>query len=330
MRFIDEVRIEVIAGHGGAGCVSFRREKYIPRGGPDGGNGGRGGHVIFFADTSRNTLLELHLRKRLLAKNGKTGMGANRHGRNGADIVLPVPVGTIVKDEDGCVIADLDVAGKRLVIANGGRGGLGNKNFASSVNQSPRYSQPGEDGEYGVRLLELKVMADVGLLGLPNAGKSTLLARVSNARPKIADYPFTTLVPQPGLVICDDNDAFVMADIPGLIAGAHTGKGLGYRFLRHVERTRVLLHLIDVACGVPIAAQLDEIEQELRGYGDVLMQKPRLLVLTKIDALDEEELASAKQEVKNCNLDLQTHYISAVSGIGINTLLHACRDYLAK
>ncbi|PIW43563.1 MAG: GTPase ObgE, partial [Zetaproteobacteria bacterium CG12_big_fil_rev_8_21_14_0_65_55_1124] len=291
MRFIDEVNIEVRAGNGGAGCVAFRREKYIPKGGPNGGDGGRGGHVILLASTRKNTLQELYLRKRLIAKNGQPGKGTDMHGRNGEDIEVEVPVGTMVRNENGDLLADLKVAGERYVMARGGQGGLGNARFKTSTNQAPRYAQPGEPGEEGRRTLELKVMADVGLVGLPNAGKSTFLARISNARPKVADYPFTTLKPILGEVFTDDSDAFVVADIPGLIGGAHEGKGLGMRFLRHVERTKILLHLVDAVSlsGAGIADQIAEVEEELKGYGGTVWDKERLLVVNKIDALDEEE-----------------------------------------
>ena len=322
VRFVDEVKIEVRAGHGGAGSASFRREKFVPKGGPDGGDGGRGGHVILAASRDRNTLQELYLRKRLIAENGRGGAGRNRHGRDGEDIVVTVPVGTIVKDEDGQVLADLDADGFQWIMAKGGRGGLGNSHFATSVNRAPRYAQPGEEGEAGIRYLELKSMADVGLVGLPNAGKSTLLSRISNARPKIADYPFTTLAPMLGQVFMDDGDGFVVADIPGLIEGAHEGKGLGHRFLRHIERTQVLLHLVDAAPadGRGLTEQVREVEAELAGYGETVWTKPRLLVINKIDALSEDELAALQAEAGE--LGLPVYAISAVSGAGIPRLLH--------
>jgi len=322
MRFIDEVKIEVRAGNGGAGCTSFRREKYIPKGGPDGGDGGRGGHVEFVASGNKNTLQELYLRKRLIAKNGQSGMGSDCHGKYGADIIMQVPIGTMVRDEDGHLLADLSQEGESYILARGGEGGMGNARFATSTNRAPRYSQSGTEGEQGIRHLELKLMADVGLVGLPNAGKSTLLARISNARPKIADYPFTTLKPKLGQVFMDDGDGFVVADIPGLIEGAHEGRGLGDRFLRHIERTAVLLHLVDSCCedGKPVAAQIAEIETELKGYSDTLWNKPRFLVLNKADALldDEKEEALAAAAEK----DLPVFVISAVSGEGVQILLH--------
>lgn len=330
MRFIDEVNIEVRAGNGGAGCVAFRREKYIPKGGPNGGDGGRGGHVILLANTRKNTLQELYLRKRLIAKNGQPGKGTDMHGRNGEDIEVEVPVGTMVRNENGDLLADLKVAGERYVMARGGQGGLGNARFKTSTNQAPRYAQPGEPGEEGRRTLELKVMADVGLVGLPNAGKSTFLARISNARPKVADYPFTTLKPILGEVFTDDSDAFVVADIPGLIGGAHEGKGLGMRFLRHVERTKILLHLVDAVSlsGAGIADQIAEVEEELKGYGGTVWDKERLLVVNKIDALDEEERDKVLAEAEASGL--RTFMMSAVTGEGVKDLLHAVYGEVKK
>ncbi|MDX8384236.1 MAG: GTPase ObgE, partial [Ghiorsea sp.] len=289
MRFIDEVKIEVRAGNGGGGASSFRRETYIPRGGPDGGDGGRGAHVVFTASRDRNTLQELYLRKRIIAENGTKGKGSNCHGRMGKDIEVIVPVGTVIRNEEGELLADLTDDGASAIVAKGGIGGQGNARFATATNQAPRYCQSGLPGEAGICHLELKMMADVGLVGLPNAGKSTFISRVSNARPKIADYPFTTLAPSLGQVFMDDGDGFVVADIPGLIEGAHEGKGLGHRFLRHVERTRLLLHLVDVVHpeGKSIQEQMREIEGELAGYGDALTNKKRFLVLNKMDAADE-------------------------------------------
>jgi len=325
MRFIDEVGIEVRAGNGGAGCVSFRREKYIPKGGPDGGNGGRGGHVILEASTRKNTLQELYLKKHLYARNEQPGRGSDRNGKNGADIVVEVPVGTLVRDEDGGTLADLDRAGAQYVLARGGQGGLGNANFKSSTNRAPRYAQPGEVGEEGRRLIELKVMADVGLVGLPNAGKSTLLSVISNARPKVADYPFTTLKPILGEVFMDEADGFVVADIPGLIEGAHEGKGLGMRFLRHVERTKILLHLVDAASlDADIDTQRHEIETELKGYGDTVWHKPRILVVNKMDALTSDMQEEVRKQVSQTGL--AAHFVSAVTSEGIPGLLRAVSE----
>ena len=330
MRFIDEVSIEVRAGNGGAGCVAFRREKYIPRGGPNGGDGGRGGHVMLLASTRKNTLQELYLRKRLIAKNGQPGKGSDMHGRNGEDIEVEVPVGTMVRDENGDLLADLKVAGESYFLARGGQGGLGNARFKTSTNQAPRYAQDGEPGEEGRRTLELRVMADVGLVGLPNAGKSTLLSRISNAHPKIADYPFTTLKPILGEVFTDDSDAFVVADIPGLIGGAHEGKGLGIRFLRHVERTKLLLHLVDAVSlsEASIGEQIAEVEDELKGYGDTVWEKTRLLVVNKIDALDEEDRSGVLAEGEASGLP--TFLMSAVTGEGVQTLMHAVYQEVKK
>jgi len=326
MRFIDEVKIEVRAGNGGSGCTSFRREKYIPKGGPDGGDGGRGGHVEFVASARKNTLQELYLRKRLIAKNGQPGMGSDCHGKNGEDIIMEVPIGTMVRDEEGNLLADLSEDGESYILARGGEGGLGNARFATSTNRAPRYSQSGTEGEQGIRHLELKLMADVGLVGLPNAGKSTLLSRISNARPKIADYPFTTLKPKLGQVFMDDGDGFVVADIPGLIEGAHEGRGLGDRFLRHIERTAVLLHLVDACCedGKGVAEQIVEIETELKGYGDTLWNKPRLLVLNKMDALLDAEKKTALAAASQTGLEI--FMISSVSGEGVQLLLHKIYD----
>jgi len=330
MRFVDEVRVEVQAGKGGPGCISFRREKFIPRGGPNGGDGGRGGHVIVIASKDKQTLLNLYYRKHLFAKNGQPGMGSNRHGKDGADIKVEVPVGTVIKDEYGELLADLDHEGDRFFLARGGRGGLGNSHFATSTHQTPRYAQPGEEGECGLRTLELKSMADVGLVGLPNAGKSTLLARISNAKPKIADYPFTTMAPMLGLVRMPDEDGFVVADIPGLIEGAHQGKGLGDRFLRHIERTRLLIHLVDTASmeSRTVAMQVRDVEMELKSYSPALFLKPRLLVLNKIDALNEKAIQEARDAVREFGLPVLC--ISAVTGQGVDALLFTIYEQLQK
>ncbi len=326
MRFIDEVKIEVKAGNGGPGCSSMRREKYIPKGGPDGGDGGRGGHVILVASHEKNTLQELYLRKRIFARNGHSGRGKKMHGRMGEDVFVKVPLGTIVKDEHGEILFDLTRDGQEAFLAKGGMGGLGNPHFVTSTNRAPRYAQPGIEGESGVRFLELKSMADVGLVGLPNAGKSTLISRVSNAKPKVADYPFTTIAPSLGQVYMDDGDGFVMADIPGLIEGAHEGKGLGHRFLKHIERTRVLLHLVDVAHpeGISITDQFNEIEAELKGYGESVFNKPRLLVLNKMDAVQDEDREPLLEEAAKLGLTYYT--VSSVTGEGIQQLLRDLYD----
>lgn len=291
MKFIDEAKIEVAAGNGGNGAVSFRREKYIPLGGPDGGDGGRGGSVFAEADENTNTLVEFRFVKKYRAKNGEKGHGADRYGKGADDIVLKMPVGTVIRDADtGETLGDLTRNGQRICLAKGGKGGLGNLHFKSSTNRAPRQATPGEEGESRNLLLELKVLADVGLLGMPNAGKSTLIRSVSAARPKVADYPFTTLYPNLGVVRVDENHSFVMADIPGLIEGAAEGAGLGHRFLKHLSRTGLLLHVVDIAPfdeNISPAREALAIVDELRRYGENLHNKPRWLVLNKIDMLPE-------------------------------------------
>lgn len=295
MKFIDEAKIEVVAGRGGNGAASFRREKFVPKGGPDGGDGGRGGSVWAVADENINTLVEYRFVKRYQAKNGEKGHGSDRYGRGADDIELRMPVGTLIRDVDTeQVVADLTHHGQKVCLAKGGKGGLGNIHFKSSVNRAPKQATPGEEGEARSLLLELKVLADVGLLGMPNAGKSTLISAVSAARPKVADYPFTTLHPNLGVVRSDDNHSFVMADIPGLIEGAAEGAGLGHRFLKHLSRTGLLLHVVDLAPfdeGVEPAAEALAIIEELRRYDEALHDKPRWLVLNKIDMLADDERA---------------------------------------
>jgi GTP-binding protein len=284
--FVDEVEIRVRAGDGGRGCVSFRREKYVPRGGPDGGDGGRGGSVILEADEGLGTLLDFRYRRHYAAARGAHGRGADCHGADGDDLVLRVPVGTVVRDQGtGLVLGDLTRAGERLVVARGGRGGRGNARFATATRRTPRHAEPGEPGEERVLRLELKLLADVGVVGFPNAGKSTLVARLSAARPKIAAYPFTTLVPTLGLVRLAEGQSFVIADVPGLIPGAAEGRGLGLRFLRHLERTRVLVHLLDLdpATGRDPAEDWRAIQQELGAYSPALAARPQLLVGNKLD-----------------------------------------------
>ncbi len=293
MKFIDEAKIDVVAGRGGNGAASFRREKFVPKGGPDGGDGGRGGSVWAVADENINTLVEYRFVKRYQAKNGEKGHGSDRYGRGADDIELKMPVGTLIRDADtDQIIADLTYHGQRICLAKGGKGGLGNIHFKSSVNRAPRQTTPGEEGEARTLFLELKVLADVGLLGMPNAGKSTLISAVSAARPKVADYPFTTLHPNLGVVRSDDNHSFVMADIPGLIEGAAEGAGLGHRFLKHLSRTGLLLHVVDIAPfdeAVNPAQEALALIEELRRYDETLHDKPRWLVLNKIDMLPEDE-----------------------------------------
>ncbi|GAB4482389.1 MAG: GTPase ObgE [Thermodesulfovibrionales bacterium] len=323
MQFIDYVTITVKAGDGGKGCVSFRREKYVPRGGPDGGDGGRGGHIIFQASREMHTLLDFKYRREYWAERGQHGMGKKMHGRNGKDLVIPVPAGTVVRDlSSGDVLADLVQDGEQYVAARGGRGGLGNAQFATPTKQTPRFAQPGEEGESRSLILELKLIADVGLIGLPNAGKSTLISVISSARPKIADYPFTTLIPNLGVVKYADFRSFVVADIPGLIEGAHRGAGLGFQFLRHVERTKVFLHLIDVsdlAAEDPVRQYLT-IRRELELYRPDLADKRQAVVATKIDAsTDSSRLDMLRKYCKTNLIDLLE--ISAVTGAGIKKLL---------
>ncbi|MCF7521004.1 GTPase ObgE [Neisseria sp. ZJ106] len=293
MKFIDEAKIEVVAGKGGNGAASFRREKFVPRGGPDGGDGGKGGSVWAVADENTNTLVEYRFVKRYQAKNGEKGHGSDRYGAGADDIELRMPVGTLIRDTDTDeIVADLTHHGQRVCLAKGGKGGLGNIHFKSSVNRAPKQSTPGEEGEARSLHLELKVLADVGLLGMPNAGKSTLISAVSAARPKIANYPFTTLHPNLGVVRLDENNSFVMADIPGLIEGAAEGAGLGHRFLKHLSRTGLLLHVVDLAPfdeSVNPAAEALAIVEELRKYDETLYDKPRWLILNKLDMLGEEE-----------------------------------------
>jgi GTP-binding protein len=323
MQFVDYVKIHVKAGDGGRGCVSFRREKYVPRGGPDGGDGGRGGHVIFRATDELNTLLDLRYQRMYRAQRGQHGMGKKMHGKNGEDLIIPVPVGTVIKDADSeKLIIDLDREEKEVIIAKGGKGGLGNAHFATPVKQAPRFAQPGEKGEEKLLVLELKLLADVGLIGLPNAGKSTLLSVISSAKPKIADYPFTTLTPILGVVKLEDFRSFVAADIPGLIEGAHKGIGLGYQFLRHVERTSILLHLIDISetSGGDPVENLEKINRELELYSPELIRKPQIVVGTKLDSAGNKEKLDRLEQY--CKIKKAEFFpVSAVTGNGITKLL---------
>ena len=332
MKFVDEVSTRVVAGNGGQGCVSFRREKYVPKGGPDGGDGGKGGDVILETSERKRTLLDFRYRHEFKASSGSHGRGKNQHGKGGEDRILEVPPGTLVKDPaTGAVLADLVEAGRRWVAARGGRGGKGNAHFTSSTRQLPRFAQPGEPGEERDLILELKLLADVGLVGLPNAGKSTLIAAVSAARPKVADYPFTTLVPNLGVVQCADGTPFVIADIPGLIAGAHQGAGLGTRFLRHIERTRILVHLIDVH-EVHLEDPLRPyrlIENELLCYSPDMLNKPRVIALNKIDLISEPETL---QQISHAYGETGQPIVllSALDGRGIPELLRMLTQLLAR
>jgi GTP-binding protein len=322
MKFVDYVKVEIKSGHGGSGAVSFRREKYVPRGGPDGGDGGRGGHVIFRADPQLYTLLDLRYSKHYTAASGGHGMKQKKHGRDGANVIVPVPPGSVITDADtGEVIADLDEPGKEVIAARGGRGGQGNAHFATATRQAPKFAQPGEPGEENFVVVELKLLADVGLVGLPNAGKSTLISVISAAKPKIADYPFTTLEPVLGVVKPPYGTSFVVADIPGLIEGAHAGAGLGFQFLRHVERTRLLLHLVDVSqnsVGDPVGNLL-KINAELRLYSPGLALKPQAVVATKKDWADKEKLAALKAYCEKNGIDFFA--ISAVRKEGTEKLI---------
>lgn len=323
--FVDEAKIRVKAGAGGNGCVAFRREKFVPRGGPSGGDGGDGGDVIMESSERHNTLVHFRFNPEYKAERGRHGEGSNCKGRKGEDVVLKVPVGTIVYDElTGELVHDFSGPDERVVIARGGRGGRGNARFATSVHQAPREHEQGFPGEERALRLELKLLADVGLVGFPNAGKSTLISRISAARPKIADYPFTTLQPNLGVVVvgeAPDDFSFVVADIPGLIEGASEGAGLGMQFLRHIERTRLLAHLVDVsdASGRPDpAADYDVITKELANFGAGLDTKPTIVVASKIDAANKDKLAKLKRYCKRKKLDL--YAISALTGEGIDEL----------
>lgn len=328
MRFVDEAIIKIDAGNGGNGCLSFRREKFIPRGGPDGGDGGDGGSVFFEACNDLNTLIDFRYMRHYKAANGQQGMGANCSGKKGDDLIIKVPVGTLVYDVDsGEMLADINKVGVPVLIAQGGFHGLGNTRYKSSVNRSPRQTSPGSPGEARHLRLELRVLADVGLLGLPNAGKSTLIRAVSSSKAKVADYPFTTLHPGLGVVSVSSHKSFVMADIPGLIEGASTGAGLGHRFLKHLSRTCVLLHVIDVAPlddSDPIASA-KAIINELAEYNPELLNKPRWLVLNKIDMLPDEEAREERIQaiVKGLNWEGKVFAISAISGLGTQQLCYA-------
>ncbi len=333
MKFIDEARIEVHAGKGGDGVASFRREKFVPRGGPDGGDGGRGGSIYAVADRNINTLIDYRYARIHRAKNGQKGMGSDCFGRAADDIVLRMPVGTVVSDaETGEILFDLAHDGERVTLAQGGRGGLGNLHFKSSTNRAPRQFTVGEPGVSRHLKLELKVLADVGLLGMPNAGKSTLIRAISAARPKVADYPFTTLQPNLGVVRVDDNRSFVVADIPGLIEGAAEGAGLGHQFLRHLSRTRLLLHVIDVAPPDPdadVVRDAKALVRELRKYDEALYRKPRWLVFNKLDLVPEDKRDALVRTLKRQLGAQRTSFgISAISGDGCRALVYAVMEQI--
>jgi GTP-binding protein len=322
--FIDYVKIRVKSGQGGSGCTSFHREKFIDKGGPDGGDGGRGGSVILKANHQLRTLQDFTYRREYAAKRGQHGMGSNKHGKSGANIMLEVPVGTVVKDaESGDILVDIINDGQEFVVAKGGKGGRGNARFATPTHRSPREWEVGDPGEDRLIELELKLIADIGLVGLPNAGKSTLLSVISSAKPKIAGYPFTTLHPNLGIVRWQDFNSFVVADIPGLIEGAHEGKGLGHQFLRHIERTRALAYLIDVSDEDP-QSTFDTLYNELINYSKVLVQKPAIIVITKIDMLNKP-VDKIKLKTK-----LPILHISSVSGDNINLLKNEFSKLIIK
>ena len=315
--FVDQAKIWIASGHGGSGCVSFRREKYMPKGGPDGGDGGDGGSVIFICDPHMRSLYDFTRRKHIRAQRGEHGKGANKSGKNGRDVEIKVPAGTqLYSDETGELIGEITTDQDRLVVAKGGKGGRGNARFATATHQAPREWEQGQLGQEMHILLELKLIADVGLVGLPNAGKSTLLSRLSNARPKVADYPFTTLQPNLGVVHYKDAGAFVIADIPGLIEGAHEGKGLGLEFLRHIERTKVLVFLVDMASETPWQ-DFQTLNSELESHDLSLLQKPRIVCLNKIDVVDQNSHAAVMREFES----IAVHQLSAVTGDGVERVL---------
>jgi GTP-binding protein len=328
MKFLDQCKVYIRSGNGGGGAVSFRREKYIEYGGPDGGDGGRGGDVWIMAVDGLNTLIDYRYQQHFKADTGGHGMGRNRHGANGEDIILRVPVGTQVLEEDKeTILADLSVPGQRMRLAKGGNGGFGNTYFKGPVNQAPMFANPGQEGEESWIWLRLKLIADAGLVGLPNAGKSTFLAASSAARPKIADYPFTTLTPNLGVVDLSTTERFVLADIPGLIEGASEGAGLGTRFLGHVERTAVLIHLVD-ATQDDVVGAWKAIRGELKAYGEGLAERPQLLALNKVDALDPETRKAKAAELKKA-AKVKPYLISGVSGEGVTELLRAAWKQIA-
>jgi GTP-binding protein len=333
MKFVDEATIRVAAGKGGNGCVSFRREKFVPRGGPDGGDGGDGGSVYLVVDEGLNTLADFRHARRFEAQNGQPGMGRDRFGKSGGDLEVRVPLGTVIFDEGtGEMIGDLVRRGQRLLVARGGHRGLGNLNFKSSTNRAPRKATKGEPGEQRGLRLEMQVLADVGLLGMPNAGKSTLIRQVTKARPKVAAYPFTTLYPHLGVVRLGPEQSFVIADIPGLIAGAAGGAGLGIHFLKHLSRTRLLLHLVDVSGAgevQTVAEQVRIVERELRAYDAALHRRERWLVFNKMDLLGQDEAASLRRRLgRGPGRTRKLFYISAITGAGCRELMHAIQQWI--
>ncbi|MEO6513072.1 MAG: GTPase ObgE [Candidatus Saccharimonadales bacterium] len=326
MAFIDKVTIDILAGDGGNGRVSFRHEKFIDRGGPDGGDGGNGGSVVLTASRNQNTLARFRFDKQLKAEPGKPGGQTKKHGRSAKDLLVAVPVGTVVTDGDGKVLADLTKDEQQAIIAKGGRGGFGNAHFVSSRRQAPNFAEKGEEGQQLSVQLELKIIADVGLVGMPNAGKSTLLSRISNARPEIADYPFTTLTPNLGVVDIDNESSVLFADIPGLIEGASEGKGLGHDFLRHIERTAVIVHLVD-AYQDDIATTYKTIKAELASYSKDLAERPEIIALSKVEGLDDDIVADLQKQLKKvAPKSAKIFAISSQSGQGLKELLFAVKD----
>ncbi len=324
MQFVDYAEIFIKAGNGGKGCISFRREKYVPKGGPDGGDGGNGGSVIVLSDPHMTTLLDFRYRKHYKAENGEQGMGALKHGRNGKDVLIKVPAGTIIRDLDsGTILADITYKDQTVVVASGGKGGRGNSHFKSATRQTPRKAQPGREGEARKLSLELKLLADVGIVGQPNVGKSTLLSRLSSARPKIADYPFTTLVPNLGMVRSGEHESFIMADIPGLIEGASEGKGLGIQFLRHIQRTKLLLYLLD-STSEDIKGDYQTLKKEIKLFDPFLAKRPEVVVVNKIDLIPKvKKIRIGGGKIPIC-------YISAMTGEGLKELLNLLKSQLAK
>ena len=345
--FVDHIKLTVKSGKGGAGCVSFRREKFVPKGGPDGGDGGKGGDVIIECDNNTNTLSHFKGKRVLKAGKGRPGEGRKKHGANGEDLILKVPPGTIIKDANtGEVLLDMKKHGERKVLLEGGRGGLGNWHFRGPRQQVPRYAQPGEEGKELEIIMELKLIADVGLVGFPNAGKSTLISALSNARPEIANYEFTTLTPKLGVVKIDEYRSFVMADIPGIIEGAHEGKGLGLQFLKHIERTKIILYVIDMASFRDPVYQFETLKKELKNYSEKLSNRPYAIALNKIDAVEAEKIKEFFEkmniEPNECKYGANSEYpcyfdnktfilpISAVAKINLDALKFALADMLER
>jgi GTP-binding protein len=329
MHFIDQASIRVEAGNGGRGCIAFRREKFVPKGGPSGGDGGAGGSVWVLATKRLNTLYHLQFQRLWKGGRGEHGMGSNCSGENGNDVTIELPVGSVIREKaTGELIADLTHEDERILIAKGGRGGWGNQHFATATRQAPRFAQPGEEGEMRELFIELKLIADVGLVGLPNAGKSTLISVISAAKPKIADYPFTTLIPNLGVVSADDQETFVVADIPGLIEGAHEGHGLGDQFLRHVERCSVLVHLVDLSVNEQPDVDAEVIARELAAYSETLAQKPRIVCGSKLDSAIEG--SSEKLRAYASNHGYAYHEISAVVGDGVKELVRMLARFVRE